>query len=224
MGLFSNKTVGLIKRAQAEQKKGQQDKSKPGHTHASDSKNQTAGGAIPTPNDVPNTASIGNMIRTGGRPEQSNNFINNKSQELGSELFEGQQMVEQRSQIQGVRSRPVPVPGQPGMDQDALSPMNQGFGKYKEGDLMDETDQEESMFRSTNSPNKPISGRKYNVENVSDIQKDKKGQFMTTLGDDEYYGMKSRPTSSRVTNYDQGRNAVRDTLRPITGRKFKKTY
>lgn len=104
------------------------------------------------------------------------------------------------------------------------TPINQGFGKYKKGDLMDESDQEESMFKSTNSPGKPISGRRYNVENVSDIQVDKKGQFMTTLGDDEYYGMEKRPTSSRVTNYDQGKNAVRDTLRPIKGKKFKKLY
>jgi len=109
-------------------------------------------------------------------------------------------------------------------DSPSKSPMNQGFGKYKKGDLMDESDQEDSMFKSTNSPGKPISGRRYNVENVSDIQVDKKGQFMTTLGDDEYYGMEKRPTSSRVTSYDQGKNAVRDTLRPIKGKKFKKLY
>jgi hypothetical protein len=36
--------------------------------------------------------------------------------------------------------------------------------------------------------------------------------------------MKKRPTSSRVTSYDQGRNAVRDTLRPLSGKKFKRTY
>ena len=109
-------------------------------------------------------------------------------------------------------------------DSPSKSPMNQGFGKYKKGDLMDESDQEESMFKSTNSPGKTISGKRYNVENVSDIQVDKKGQFMTTLGDNEYYGMEKRPTSSRVTNYDQGRNAVRDTLRPSKGKKFKKLY
>ena len=95
---------------------------------------------------------------------------------------------------------------------------------YKPGDLMDESDQEESQFKSSNNPGQLISGKTYNVENVSDIQEDKTGQFMTTLGDDEYYGMEKRPTSSRVTNYDQGRNAVRDTLRPSQGNKFKSLW
>ena len=102
------------------------------------------------------------------------------------------------------------------------SPMNQAGSSYKKGDLIDETDHEETTYSSTNEGK--VTGKRYNVENVSDIQKDKKGQFMTTLGDNEYYGMKKRPTSSRVTSYDQGRNAVRDTLRPISGKKFKRTY
>ena len=100
--------------------------------------------------------------------------------------------------------------------------MNQAGSSYKKGDLIDETDHEETTYSSTNEGK--VTGKRYNVENVSDIQKDKKGQFMTTLGDDEYYGMKKRPTSSRVTSYDQGRNAVRDTLRPLSGKKFKRTY
>jgi len=95
---------------------------------------------------------------------------------------------------------------------------------YKPGDLMDESDQEESQFKSSNNPDKLISGKTYNVENVSDVQEDKKGQFMTTLSDDEHYGMEKRPTSSKVTNYDQGRNAVRDTLRPAQGNKFKSLW
>ena len=95
---------------------------------------------------------------------------------------------------------------------------------YKPGDLMDESDQEESQFKSSNNPDKLISGKTYNVENVSDVQEDKKGQFMTTLDEGEHYGMEKRPTSSKVTNYDQGRNAVRDTLRPAQGNKFKSLW
>ena len=62
---------------------------------------------------------------------------------------------------------------------------------------------------------------KYNVENLSEVQEDGKGQFMTTLDQDEFYGG-PRPTSSTVTNYDQGSNAKRDTLRPFAGRYFYK--
>ena len=102
------------------------------------------------------------------------------------------------------------------------SALNQGTYTYKKGDLIDETDHEETTYKSSNEGK--VTGKRYNVENVSDIQTDKKGQYMTTLGDDEYYGMDKRPTSSTVSSYDQGRNAVRDTLRPSKGRKFKSTW
>jgi len=102
------------------------------------------------------------------------------------------------------------------------SALNQGTYTYKKGDLIDETDHEETTYKSSNEGK--VTGKRYNVENVSDIQVDKKGQYMTTLGDDEYYGMDKRPTSSRVSSYDQGRNALRDTLRPSKGRKFKSTW
>ncbi len=58
---------------------------------------------------------------------------------------------------------------------------------------------------------------KYNVENISEIQKDKDGQFMVSLDDSE--AIASGP-SRTVSNYDQGKGAVRDTLRPAVGRKF----
>ena len=102
------------------------------------------------------------------------------------------------------------------------SALNQGTYTYKKGDLIDETDHEETTYKSSNEGK--VTGKRYNVENVSDIQVDKKGQYMTTLGDDEYYGMDKRPTSSRVSSYDQGRNALRDTLRPSKGRKVKSTW
>jgi len=107
---------------------------------------------------------------------------------------------------------------------DMGSPANRGRGdSYKKGQLIDETDHEDSMYKTTNSPDKLISGTSYNVENVSKIQSDKKGQFMTSLDQSEYYGG-PKPTSSTVSNYDQGRNQTRDTLRPAIGKKFKKTY
>jgi hypothetical protein len=112
---------------------------------------------------------------------------------------------------------------------DMKSPVNSGLGvmgkgdAYKKGELIDETDHEDLMYKSTNSPDKLISGTDYNVENVSEIQKDKEGQFMTSLDESEYYGG-PEPTSSTVSNYDQGRNQTRDTLRPAIGNKFIKTY
>ena len=107
---------------------------------------------------------------------------------------------------------------------DMGSPAKMGKGDpYKKGELIDETDHEESMYKSTNSPDKLISGTSYNVENVSKIQSDKKGQFMTSLDQSEYYGG-PKPTSSTVSNYDQGKNQTRDTLRPAVGKRFLKTY
>jgi len=213
------------------------DTSQPGHTHGgSESKNsQNSAARVAREASRPNGKQpqgagslFGSLIKTGGRPQQSNNFTPQTTQELGSELWQGQEMTAQKDAIASSRSEPSNLPktgGRAEIYQDqTFSPFNQAGRKYKKGDLMDETDQEVSMFKSTNSPGKPISGKRYNVENVSDIQVDKKGQFMTSLGDDEYYGMKKRPTSSKVSSYDQGRNAVRDTLRPITGRKFKRTY
>ena len=83
------------------------------------------------------------------------------------------------------------------------------------GDLIDETVHDESIYKSSNSGK--ISGMKYNVENISEIQKDKDGQFMVSLDDSE--AITSGP-SKTVSNYDQGEGAVRDTLRPAVGKKF----
>tara|TARA_R100000951_G_scaffold18578_1_gene15026 strand:- start:56 stop:748 length:693 start_codon:yes stop_codon:yes gene_type:complete len=94
------------------------------------------------------------------------------------------------------------------------------YEKAEPGDLIDETVHEESIYKSNNLKNK-ISGMKYNVENLSEIQKDEEGQFMTTLDDSESYGG-PRPTSSTVTNYDQGKDQPRDTLRPFSGKSFYK--
>ena len=84
--------------------------------------------------------------------------------------------------------------------------------KYKKGDLIDESDFE-------------TLGTGYNVQNISDIQEDKKGQFMTTLGDSEQKAppIKSRP-KSRIIDYPDPKGSVRDTIRPQVGKFFKKTY
>ena len=93
---------------------------------------------------------------------------------------------------------------------------NQGAYKpAKPGDLIDESVNDESTYNSTNAGK--ISGMKYNIENLSEIQKDEDGQFVVSL--DENEGVTSGP-SGRVTNYDQGEGAVRDTLRPAVGKKF----
>tara|TARA_R110001592_G_scaffold67491_3_gene207135 strand:+ start:1106 stop:1681 length:576 start_codon:yes stop_codon:yes gene_type:complete len=89
----------------------------------------------------------------------------------------------------------------------------------KLGDLIDESTHENTTYKSGDLKSM-ISGMEYNVENLSEIQEDDKGQFMTTLDQDETYGG-PRPTSSTVTNYDQGEGAVRDTLRPFAGKTFK---
>ena len=97
-------------------------------------------------------------------------------------------------------------------------------GNYKAGDLIDETDNDNSIYQSSSSKGK-IAGTNYNVENLSEIQEDKQGQYMTSLDESEGYGDGKRP-KRKVTNYDQGYKRDRDTLRPTRGKVFikKQTY
>jgi hypothetical protein len=111
------------------------------------------------------------------------------------------------------------------MRQNSVTPFQQkqlGVDYYykstKPGDLIDESTHEETTYKSNNLKDM-ISGMRYNIENLSEVQEDDKGQFMTTLDQDETYGG-PRPTSSTVTNYDQGEDQPRDTLRPYSGKKF----
>ena len=97
---------------------------------------------------------------------------------------------------------------------------------YKAGDLIDETDHDNSFYRSSSSKGN-IGGTDYNVENLSEIQEDKQGQYMTSLDESETtipsesrYGA-NRP-KRKVTNYNQGYKQDRDTLRPVKGKRFKK--
>ena len=88
--------------------------------------------------------------------------------------------------------------------------------KYKKGDYIDETDHENQKYTTTN---KDIKGSDYNVQNISKIQEDDKGQYMVSL--DDSGGDRSKKT---VSNYNQGRNATRDTLRPKKGKYFKQGW
>jgi len=88
--------------------------------------------------------------------------------------------------------------------------------KYKTGSDIDETDHENQSYKTTN---KDIKGSDYNVENISSIQEDKKGQYMTSMDED-----RRDKSSKTVSNYNQGRNATRDTLRPKKGKYFKQGW
>jgi len=95
---------------------------------------------------------------------------------------------------------------------------------YKKGDLMDETDFEKSSFNSSRSKGS-VSFPDISTDDYSDIQEDKKSQYMTSLGsqDGEFYGDEKRPTSSTHRNF-LGRTVDRDTLRPSQGKKFISTW
>mgnify|MGYP003637084691 FL=1 len=88
--------------------------------------------------------------------------------------------------------------------------------KYKTGSDIDETDHENQSYKTTNKDTK---GSDYNVQNISNIQEDKKGQYMTSMDED-----RRDKSSKTVTNYNQGRNATRDTLRPKKGNYFKQGW
>ena len=76
--------------------------------------------------------------------------------------------------------------------------------KYKKGDLFDESDLDKLKTG-------------YYIQNISEIQEDKKGQFMTTLEDRETF----RGNSSKTIDYPRP-GAARDTIRPKIGRVFKR--
>ena len=203
--------------------------------------------------DINKDTSVGNVPPHSHDSSQNNNTMktignitgnanqNSKISEIGKKFFQGDEFANQYASKPPVDPA-MPVPPQPDLMNDQYGNMfMQPFAqtqkvfkdagefmrpkpnnyKYKKGDLIDETDHEESTYRSSNEGT--ISGKRYNVQNISDIQEDEQGQFMTTLGEGEYFGG-PKPTSSKVTNYDQGRNAVRDTLRPHKGKVFISTW
>jgi hypothetical protein len=118
----------------------------------------------------------------------------------------------------------VPIKGfKEGLNKWQLAPLNQVVGKYKAGDLLSETDWETGKYKSTSEGNKYI---RHNIQDVSEVQEDEKGQFVTTVGDDEItpsLQLNPKPlTSSTImpnTLRPQYRIA-RDTIRPKRGKVF----
>lgn len=96
---------------------------------------------------------------------------------------------------------------------------------YKPGDLMDETDFEETTFNSSRAKGS-VNFPGIHGDDYSDIQIDRKGQYMTSLGseDGEFIDQK-RPTSSTHRDF-LGKIVDRDTLRPDMGQgsKFKSLW
>ncbi len=90
----------------------------------------------------------------------------------------------------------------------AKSPLNNGKKRYKKGDILDEGMPE-------------IEATGINIENFSDVQKDKQGQFVTTLGDDEHAPGADTSRSTIMPNALRPNVRVaRDTIRPSSGKKF----
>jgi len=208
---FGKSLSQLLKKASATQARQKADTSQPGHTHNNKESQGSQGGAltsvIPTP--VPQPDNVMN-----------NNFASDKAQALGADLFEGQEMVQQQNDIKNMRSTPSNLPG--GRPENSSSygdmffnsPMNQGFGKYKKGELLDDDDFSEISGQSD------LAAEKY-----SDIQEDKKGQYVTSLGKDEYFKKSydknfKRPTSSKHIDKWSEKEVLRDTIRPRSGKAF----
>lgn len=107
----------------------------------------------------------------------------------------------------------------------AKDPLN-GNKKYKTGDLLDETDWEDNKYISTNEGENYV---KHNIQDVSEVQEDDKGQFVTTLGDGEITpslqsGKNPKFSSDSTIMPNALRPDVRvarDTIRPINGKNFK---
>ena len=209
---------------------------------------------------------------------------NNKIQDLGENLWEGEAFAEQRALKRQVGASPVPTPGSEfdeygGMFSQPLAqsgeiraankqrrqdkrarkkeikkvgvenfsiddyhkgeyneqgvnidnpekrysrknppPLNQGTYTYKKGDLIDDDD-----FSK-------ISGQiDLAAEKYSDIQEDKKGQYVTSLGTNEFFTDFKRPTSLTHEDKWSGKEVKRDTIRPLkhfykSGKNFISTW
>ncbi len=102
----------------------------------------------------------------------------------------------------------------------AKDPLN-GNRKYKTGDLVDETDWETIKYLQNEDY------VRHNIQDVSEVQADDKGQFVTTLGDDEItpsLQMNPKPLTDSTIMPNALRPDVRvarDTIRPVDGKNFK---
>jgi hypothetical protein len=104
----------------------------------------------------------------------------------------------------------IPIKGfKEGLNKWQLPPLNQNRDKkYKKGDILGEGMPE-------------IEATGINIENFSDVQKDKQGQFVTTLGDDEHAPGADTSRSTIMPNALRPNVRVaRDTIRPSSGKKF----
>ena len=136
------------------------------------------------------------------QPDNITGNLNNnlKVQQLGADLFQGEALAEQEMAKRNL-GKPV-MPPSPDPVGDQLGNMfnqpfaqNGDFKKYETGELLDDEDFSETSGQSS------IAVVKY-----SDIQEDKKGQYITSLGPKEFIKQPydknfKRPTSS--THIDQ---------------------
>ena len=187
-------------------------------------KQSTAVGSI-APHSHDNSKDNAQQIPPIAPPQPDNitgNLNNNlKVQQLGANLFEGEALAGQEIDKRNL-GKPVMPPSSDPMGDQYGSMFNSPFAqrkkgkKYTTGTGMDETDLEEGNFKSSRLG---IYNNQYNIENVSNIQEDEKGQFMTTISDNESWDQSPRPKSSIVDNYNY--RGIRDTLRPAKGKYFK---
>jgi len=83
-----------------------------------------------------------------------------------------------------------------------------GGKKYNTGDLLDESDFE-------------TLGTNYNIQNISEVQSDDKGQFVTTLGDDEITpSLNTWDKNPKFPSEKTIGGMTRDTIRPSIGKHF----
>ena len=96
----------------------------------------------------------------------------------------------------------------------------------EEFDLLSEDDWEGGTYTSTSEGD---DYRRHNIQDVSEVQSDKKGQFVTTLGDDEItpslqIGKNPKFSSDSTIMENALRPKVRiarDTIRPRNSKNFK---
>ena len=225
-GMFSKSVLGLAKNMKSANQSKTNAKLAAARKREGSTSFQPGVGFVPTDptkTNIPGVRPDYNNTIANTIPPVANitgNLTGNQTlQDTGRALWQGEEMASQFAQKQ--LDEPVPPPGDPIGDQ--LGKMfNQPFAqrkkgkKYTTGTGMDETDLEEGNFKSSRLG---TYNNQYNIENVSNIQEDKKGQFMTTISDNESWDQSPRPKSSTVDNYNY--KGVRDTLRPAKGKYFK---
>jgi len=178
---------------------------------------------------------------------------NSKIEEIGKKFFQGDQFANQYASKPPVDPA-MPVPPQPDPINDQYGNMfMQPFSKKVEGkehkqkpNRHNELKRKEQFNIGVNMNGDP---KKYKIgelldaddfsdisgqidlaaEKYSDIQEDKKGQYVTSLGINEYpkqYYDKDfkRPTSSKHIDQWSEKEVERDTIRPRSGKVFISTW